>query len=642
MSKSHGVGGFNFAQNGASTNLFHFGYYYAPSAGYAPGNVQFTANVWSHFVVTKVDTTIKFYKDNALIVTGNAPTASFTSNGVLPLMIGAWNQAATQPASVIEPSNPPTSTPSTRPSASPSAQSISLPTSQPASIPSSQPSSIPTLQAHLVPTVRPSSEPTVTPTSSSQDLKWTVVVKELDSDAQIAVIDSALWACGGNTNASCVILDTTTGQVQNRLSFPWKETKAILSTGVAGQVIVRGQTQQTLQSSIASCTKVESQQLTCSVNTYDDVEFVAEVFVPYAKKAVFFGSVPPYLSITIIDVTSGFSSVAKMEGFYYTFKSMASVSIDYVQSPPVYAGSYFVGTSVSTNGIHNYIVAGVVRTDAGTMRAFYLAPERRSIQNSAELVNAMELEHTHPDSFMAGGLQLSDNQDMSAYLMCFNVLFGSVKYAARYIASQSVGTESRQLLNAIDATSSVTKGMVRTGSELFLIVQTRNAPDSMSILRIDMLTGTVMQQPNGNGCFWGVSVFNSTVYVTKLCINDIAYHAAILKPTSAPSLRATVADGAAVVSSDGAGGNAENAMLIFGYIVAALVAACFYSQVDSISYESSQSHYSASNSASADSYLSNAFDLSTNHSSEFSYSNNMEISNNSSAKFSLDSNFSIL
>jgi len=194
------------------------------------------------------------------------------------------------------------------------------------------------------------------------------------------------------------------------------------------------------------------------------------------------------------------------------------------------------------------------------------------------------------------------------------------------------------------------------------------------------------------------------------------------KPTSAPSVSATVAVGATVVSSDGNGGNAEHAMLIFGYVVAALVAAwciyrllqlymlnrqrkklksvirtevlvtegrplelltntsttghekshkygaysnqsedsssiaisslhsselsdisySFYSQEDSISYESSQSHYSASISASADSYLSNAFDLSTNHSSEFSNNYDMEISNNSSAKFSLDSNFSIL
>ena len=211
MSKSHGVGGFNFAQNGASTNLFHFGYYYAPNVGYAPGSVQFTANVWSHFVVTKIDTTIKFYKDNALIVTGNAPTASVTSNGVLPLMIGAWNQAASQPASIIgrymncvmdelrfysrafseaeiaelfvygspttqptlnptvqlslHPSLYPSLYPTTDPTPQPTVQPSATPTSQPSSAPSCQPSDQPSVQPSVQPSNQPSTQPLDYPTS---------------------------------------------------------------------------------------------------------------------------------------------------------------------------------------------------------------------------------------------------------------------------------------------------------------------------------------------------------------------------------------------------------------------------------------------------------------------------------------------
>jgi len=68
----------------------------------------------------------------------------------------------------------------------------------------------------------------------------------------------------------------------------------------------------------------------------------------------------------------------------------------------------------------------MMRTDSGLITAMYILPASGSILNSAELVNAMALEHVKPDSFIAGGMELSDGLGMHAYVVRANSLFHSV------------------------------------------------------------------------------------------------------------------------------------------------------------------------------------------------------------------------
>lgn len=75
-----------------------------------------------------------------------------------------------------------------------------------------------------------------------------------------------------------------------------------------------------------------------------------------------------------------------------------------------------------------------MRTDSGIISAMYIAPTSGSILNSAELVNAIVLEHVKADTFIAGGLKLSDGAGMHAYVVRAPILCSTPCYMECVIA----------------------------------------------------------------------------------------------------------------------------------------------------------------------------------------------------------------
>lgn len=145
------------------------------------------------------------------------------------------------------------------------------------------------------------------------------------------------------------------------------------------------------------------------------------------------------------------------------------------------------------------ILAGLVRTDIGSMSAMYVIPARGSIVNSAELVNTMALEEMKPDSFIAGGLQLDDGGGMHAYLLRVNSLFHDVVYATRYRAQITSGVSRRRSLRGYNSRDSAVKSMVLVGNTLFSVINVFDTtePDSLRtvcIAKLDAATGTILQQ----------------------------------------------------------------------------------------------------------------------------------------------------
>ena len=108
---------------------------------------------------------------------------------------------------------------------------------------------------------------------------------------------------------------------------------------------------------------------------------------------VYIGTYNVFTSATTIDVRSGVAS-----SYAYTFKALKTITLQHVLSPPSYVGAFVVGTGVSLSGAINYIVAGIVRTDSGSITSIYLSPIGGSILNSAELVNVMAQHLPHREA----------------------------------------------------------------------------------------------------------------------------------------------------------------------------------------------------------------------------------------------------
>ncbi|MBX9578643.1 MAG: LamG domain-containing protein [Chthoniobacterales bacterium] len=147
-----------FIQQNYVSNYFYFGYYVAPNNVYLPCQIQLVANAWNHLAITKKDVSTHCYLNNMLAGAGNASASTITFNSNLPLTIGAWNGANTQPASGLQRFFNGLLDEIRIYNRTLSASEISqlynfpAPTSQPSSQPSRQPSSQPSLQPTLSPT----------------------------------------------------------------------------------------------------------------------------------------------------------------------------------------------------------------------------------------------------------------------------------------------------------------------------------------------------------------------------------------------------------------------------------------------------------------------------------------------------------
>ena len=386
------------------------------------------------------------------------------------------------------PSSQPTDAPSSQPSLEPSPQITCLPSSQPSCQPSMQPSTQPTMPSPTISTVYPTAEPFRN--------SYVAMVDDVQNINIISTVQNALWACGKHGAKSlCAVLNTETGSTITSYAFTWNESTSVLQTSNFSHVYISGRSElqnSPIVSHVVQCGFLLTQR-TCSGSSVPGSSISAGSFAPFPNKMVFIGTYSTYTSAIIIDVLSGLTKC-----FTYSYNTLKSIALQHVESPPSYVGVFVAGSGVSISGAINYIVAGIVRTDSGSLTAMYLAPISGSILNSAELVNAMALEYEHPDTFIAGGLELNDGAGMHAYVMRVNVFFGSVRYVIRYrIEDPNI----RRVLSDEPSIRSVTRGMVRIDTALYVVVDfSRNVNNNdfnytrVTILKVDMQTGEILQE----------------------------------------------------------------------------------------------------------------------------------------------------
>ena len=357
----------------------------------------------------------------------------------------------------------------------------------------------------------------------------------------MAVIDSALWVCGTGATSSCIVL-TASGVASNGYSLPWTHTNNIIASETARRVFLSGVSlaeQRVVSSDVASCTIEATHQLSCIARTYPDTEITTITYVPFPLKEVYFGEQSSNVVMIVGDDVASSTGYLVQNSYVYIFKTMYSVTVEHALSPPVYVGSFFAGTCISTNQQQNNIVAGVVRTDSGSMTAMYFAPASGSIINSEELVNAMALEYEHPDTFIAGGLELSDGLGMHAYVLRVSVFFGRVKYCVRY---RTFPESSRRSAVVVTSQQSVIRGMARLGSSLYMIVDVAKdnniSCNSLTVLHLDISTGIIQQQvhvSSTSACLSCIDIAASSdgliLYFACTVLNNSSHAEAILIAT---------------------------------------------------------------------------------------------------------------
>ena len=316
--------------------------------------------------------------------------------------------------------------------------------------------------------------------------------------AHVAYVSHAVWVCENSSAAGagsfCIIMDAATGAHIVRFPFGWVEVTSMLQTGKAANVVTSGYTvsDHSIVSAIATCVH-NYVELICTATSLDDTQITSGSYVNFVSKVMYLGTTKSiYPVVAILDGVS-----RRVHSYTYTSIMMHSISLLRVSSPPNFIGGFVAGTCVSTASV-NFILAGMVRTDSGVMTGMYLAPVRGSIVNNGELVNTMALEHLGPDSFIAGGLQLSDGTGMQAYLLRVNVLYRRFIYGMRYSMHNGASGNRRALLGDIKRYEGI-KAMVQVDKSLYMLVNNKqpvaaNGRNSLSVLETDMITGSIINQ----------------------------------------------------------------------------------------------------------------------------------------------------
>ena len=341
---------------------------------------------------------------------------------------------------------------------------------------------------------------------------------------QLALVNNSVWICGSRAmQGICSVVNADTGSALTDYIFPWLEiTSAMEVKGINRMVVsgVKAIESSSANSEVAICDTTLS-GLSCDVTSFQDAILNSVSYVPYSNHIVYVGSYSTGTLITIFDV-----AMRNVRSFVYTFGSLNSVVLTQIESPPSFVGSFVAGTGVSSNGLGNYIVVGMVRSDSGKMTAVYFSPISDIILNSAELVNAMALEHKRPYAFIVGGFQLSDGAGTQAYLLCVDPLLGVFSYGIKYVFNTSVAEDNaRRLSGASVSFSSVVNDAALLDGDLYMIVDLaqhnseRYTNTSVIVLNVDMKTGLIQQQillssPHASLSCADIAVANTAVVIS--------------------------------------------------------------------------------------------------------------------------------
>jgi len=301
-----------------------------------------------------------------------------------------------------------------------------------------------------------------------------------------------VWVCGTALTLAttvCVALDAVTGEVRKSMKFDWHSIFALFQN--SGTIIGgRAYENELIHSDVATCTMLPA-GLTCDVKSFADADFLAGVYLPFPSKVLFIGQYNTYTSGTIL--TTSTNSVLT---YVYTLNNMKSVVLSQLHSPPYFVGGFVAGTCLRGVGPPAVlIVAGMLRTDTGSLGAMVLSPVSNVFVSASELVNAMTMEYKRPDSFVAGGMLLDDDAGMHAYVIRVNALFYTVQYCVRY---RSGGGGGRRALAGEPLSRSVMRGVVHVDDALFVVVDyttytTYNA-SSVVVMQLDAGSGVILKQ----------------------------------------------------------------------------------------------------------------------------------------------------
>lgn len=162
-------------------------------------------------------------------------------------------------------------------------------------------------------------------------------------------------------------------------------------------------------------------------------------------------------------------------------------------------GSFVAGTSARDSLLATtFIFCGMLRADTGILSGMNLWPVGGGfIRSSTDLVTAMALDQVGLDSFIVGGMHLSDSDYTHAYLMRANGLFWKALYCVQYRRVGDSGDGRRLQVSDALYRPSVARGIVIVGQDLFMIVShaisVGNAT-AMTILKTSAATGAIIKQ----------------------------------------------------------------------------------------------------------------------------------------------------
>ena len=423
---------------------------------------------------------------------------------VVPTVVPSTQPSAvpsTQPSSIpsSQPSAQPTLQPSVQPSAiptaAPSTQPMSCPTAQPSTQPTIRPSAQPTSQPSRQPSAQPTSQPTAAPSATNVEFATPVSRSKV---ASAFALGAQMWVCSDardTTSAQCKTIATVGGAVEQAYSFPWDKTNYVFAQSASNSAYLSGSVRNSnitggtsVSSAVAVCA-AHSVHLSCTVKSFADTDIVAASYNSFIQKAVYIGTYASRPTFLVVDSTDAVRS------FMYSASYLRAITLATVQHVPNFIGSFVAGPCVSnTAAAQVMIFTGWLRSDTGTLSAAYVTTTSGMILNTAGLVNGMAVETNGPDSFIVGGLQLSDGVGMCGYMFRINTLFRDVKYGMRYTVTRE-GSTARRLLNSVEEASSTIKSVVWRDNRLFAVLQSTSVnTTSAAVLKLNAVTGAVVQQ----------------------------------------------------------------------------------------------------------------------------------------------------
>jgi len=311
-------------------------------------------------------------------------------------------------------------------------------------------------------------------------------------------VNGNVWACGSqnrSTSAQCSVVQAQGGSFVTKYTFPWDSVTSVLVISDSTNAVIGGRrinTQTGVVTSAAANCLFGTEHITCAAMNFQGVNFVGAAYVPFTDQLMYISTYTSQPSVTILD-----SAISTAVAYTYTVSAMQSTTLYTVHSVSNFIGSFVGAVSVNSASV-NFIVSGWVRADTGAMNLMYLTPITGNVvtKGSEGLITCMTVESTGPDSFMAGGLRLTDTAGTNAYLVRSNALYKTVTYAVRY---RQTSSSRRRLATTSTTVKTIARGIVLAGDYVYLILDNTRSTSTnnvtmLSVIKADASSGVIVSQ----------------------------------------------------------------------------------------------------------------------------------------------------